>query len=110
VAARGHIHVATRTCVGCGKRDRQDDLLRVQLAADRGLQIVSIPGPGRSAYIHANSACHDRLGKNRKTGKTGLLARSLRREITEEQKQRVLQELHAQMRHALTNGLREGLS
>jgi predicted RNA-binding protein YlxR (DUF448 family) len=91
----------TRTCVGCGRRERQGLLLRLQFDGDARLQIVSRPGHGRSAYIHADATCRTRLRKSR------LLAKSLRRAITEDHRQQaaVAHESYlAQLQTDPTNG------
>ena len=64
--------VPVRTCVGCGARDAQSAMLRVQLGAAGGPTLVERAGHGRSAYVHARPACAAALPKSRG------LARSLR--------------------------------
>ncbi len=77
------MNAPVRTCVGCGRRDRQSNLLRVQFDADARLQIVAMAGRGRSAYVHPDASCRSRLRKSR------LLAKSLRRAITDDHKTQV---------------------
>lgn len=97
-----HRHIATRTCVACGKRDHQSGLLRLQLGQDARLHVVTMAGAGRSAYLHPEASCLARLNKSRKSP---LLARSLRQSITDEQKGWVLRELQKRPQYAPTNGL-----
>jgi len=89
----------TRTCVGCGKRDRQAGLLRLQVSpADGILRLVRRAGAGRSAYLHPTGTCSAGLAKSR------LIAKSLRRAVTEDERVRVLQEVQAVLRRAQMNG------
>ena len=50
-------HVAMRTCVGCGQRERQAVLVR--FAADGGRLVPrrAHGAAGRSAYLHRSSSC-----------------------------------------------------
>jgi predicted RNA-binding protein YlxR (DUF448 family) len=60
----------TRTCVGCGLRDRADELLRVVATPD-GLAFDLAGGAfGRGAHLHARLACVEKAPKG--------LARALR--------------------------------
>jgi hypothetical protein len=54
-----------RSCVGCGERAPQAELLRVvleggDLRLDRGRR-----SPGRGAYLHARTACWTRFASRR---------------------------------------------
>jgi predicted RNA-binding protein YlxR (DUF448 family) len=60
-----------RTCVGCGGRDGQNGMLRLQLL-DGQVEAVGRSVAGRSAYVHARGECIARIGGSR------LLRRSLR--------------------------------
>ncbi len=66
------VHVPVRTCVGCGERDAQGTLVRVQVAPDGTLRAVERPQGGRSAYVHAHSPCIVRSARGK------LFNRSLR--------------------------------
>lgn len=59
-------HKPIRTCVGCGERGRQDELVRLRLTADGNFSETE--RRGRSAYVHASSACaHDLVRSKRLT-------------------------------------------
>lgn len=52
-----HHHRPVRSCVGCGQRAAQADLLRF-VAADGNLKSDADRRlPGRGAYLHPKSAC-----------------------------------------------------
>ncbi|RMF22833.1 MAG: DUF448 domain-containing protein [Deltaproteobacteria bacterium] len=79
-------HIPVRTCTGCGRRDEQRRLLRVQWQ-DSGLACSEKPGPGRSAYVHRREECVTRLAKSR------LLERSLRRRVPAGERTRLIERL-----------------
>jgi uncharacterized protein len=55
-------HVPQRTCIGCGARAAQRDLLRVSTASDGVLQLVRQPRhAGRTAYLHPQAACWEQF-------------------------------------------------
>jgi predicted RNA-binding protein YlxR (DUF448 family) len=80
-----------RTCVGCGRRDVQRDLSRLQVCRDGALRVAVRTGPGRSAYIHPQPACIDALVKSR------LLKRSLRRDVDAGRRSTAAAELRARI-------------
>ena len=49
--------VPVRTCVGCGARAAQADLLRFTAAAGTLRRDVGRRHPGRGAYLHRDAAC-----------------------------------------------------
>jgi uncharacterized protein len=53
-----------RTCVGCGARLAQKDLVRLRAAAGEVVVDRERSG-GRGAWIHASDACLDRATKRR---------------------------------------------
>ena len=62
-----------RTCVGCGRKAPQSELLRFAL---RGEQLVQDPtAPGRGAYTCRRLACFERAAARR------AFARTLRRNV-----------------------------
>jgi predicted RNA-binding protein YlxR (DUF448 family) len=68
LSSRG-VHVPVRTCVACGKRAPQSQLLRLVLVED---QVLPDPGrrqAGRGAYICRSRGCAQRLGQKRRVGK-----------------------------------------
>ncbi|HYB97750.1 MAG TPA: YlxR family protein [Candidatus Limnocylindrales bacterium] len=69
-----------RTCVGCGGRDAQHSLLRVQLDERGQAVIVDRARTGRSAYVHPAAACAAALPKSRG------LTRSLRTQLAAPQR------------------------
>ncbi|MBI3246949.1 MAG: YlxR family protein [Deltaproteobacteria bacterium] len=52
-----------RTCVGCGKRDSQSQLLRFSLSEDGAL--VAGSSRGRGGYLHRRPACMHAFTKAR---------------------------------------------
>ena len=51
-------HVPIRTCVGCGGRAPQRQLLCVRGARDGGLEVVACHRRlGRTAYLHSRPEC-----------------------------------------------------
>jgi len=71
-----------RTCVGCGNRAAQADLMRFGVGRDD----VVAPDrdgrlPGRGAYLHRNEACWDRFVARKGT------VRSLKRPLSRAQRQ-----------------------
>ena len=58
-------HVAMRTCVGCGDRARQAELVRFT-ATPEGLRLDG-PGraPARGAYLHRAAACWASFARRR---------------------------------------------
>jgi hypothetical protein len=67
-----HGRSAVRTCVGCGERDAQGTLLRIQATPEGCLHPVDKAHAGRSAYVHARARCIGLVARSR------LLNRSLR--------------------------------
>jgi predicted RNA-binding protein YlxR (DUF448 family) len=66
---------AVRTCVGCGERDAQGTLLRIQATPEGCLHAVDEAHGGRSAYVHPRVRCLGLVARSR------LLNRSLRATI-----------------------------
>ena len=89
-----------RTCVGCGKRAAQRELLRLQAALDG--RMVTVPpgntGGGRSAYVHSRRSCIDRLAKSR------LLTRSLRIAVERDAREEIARSLCTMLRDQMTVG------
>lgn len=50
-----------RMCMGCGGRARQAELLRLAVAADDRLTVVSGRHSGRTGYLHRQQQCWDRF-------------------------------------------------
>jgi len=88
-----------RTCVGCGRRAPQADLLRVRAAPD-GSASVDLRGdrPGRGAWIHPDPRCIDRARSRR------ALTRSLR--LTRDAGDRVWTDLADLADHPATRSAR----
>ena len=82
-------HVATRTCVGCGERASQPQLLRFT-ATPAGLRPdVVRRAPGRGAYLHAAPACWSAFVRRRGP------VRSLRLTPGHLERERLLEQLGA---------------
>jgi len=87
-------HVPLRTCVGCGVKRPQRELLRVALEPDRaGLALdVRRRLPGRGAYL-----CRDRRCWQPGTARRGL-DRALRTSVPAAARQKLLQALHQEVK------------
>ena len=84
-----------RTCVGCGRRDAQARLVRLQVDGSGAVNAVQRVQAGRSAYVHAERECVAGLIKSRG------FRRSLRRDVPVEARRRCAEQLgarEAQMR------------
>ena len=67
-----------RTCVGCGTREPQAPMLRLQVASCRRVVVLAErPVRGRSAYVHDRRQCIEAVAKSR------ILRRSLRADDAE---------------------------
>jgi predicted RNA-binding protein YlxR (DUF448 family) len=60
-------HDAIRTCVGCGRKAPQPELLRFRA---EGGELVPGPGAGRSAYTCRRLACFERASSRRAFNRT----------------------------------------
>jgi uncharacterized protein len=60
-------HVPTRTCVGCGRKAPQNELLRFREEAGA---LVPGKGPGRGAYTCHRLACFERAFTRRAFNRT----------------------------------------
>lgn len=76
----------TRTCVGCGERDLQSQLVRFFLGED-GL-LVAGGGHGRGGYLHPRRSCAQAFTKTR----SGFV-RSLRTAVSQEIRARFISQL-----------------
>jgi len=82
-------HVATRTCVGCGQRAPQAELLRLT-AASEGLRLDAVRrAPGRGAYLHRAPTCWAAFARRRGP------VRSLRLTPGRNERERLLAQLGA---------------
>lgn len=79
-------HVPERTCIGCGRKAPQHELVRIAVTRD-GQVIVGrgIRASGRSAYICSDASCHKIAVKK--------LDRALRRPLTEQERQAIEEKL-----------------
>jgi predicted RNA-binding protein YlxR (DUF448 family) len=75
-----------RTCVGCGKRELQSQLLRFALGPD-GLLVVG-PGNGRGGYLHLRRRCVQDFLKMRSR-----FVRSLRAVVSQEVRARLIAQI-----------------
>jgi len=88
----------TRTCVGCGARDAQRALMRVQLDEAGEPVVVGRARKGRSAYVHARAACAAALPKSRG------ISRSLRVTLGQAERARLRTSIEEQVVQALAHG------
>ena len=83
-------HVPIRSCVGCGQRAPQPDLLCLRSGAGDSLQLVGRrQRSGRSAYLHVNGECWERFAKRKGP------IRSLRRAVDKHTRIALVQQLKA---------------
>lgn len=75
-----------RTCVGCGERALQNQLLRFFLSREGSL--VSGVGPGRGGYLHPCRSCVQAFTKTR----SGFV-RSLRAVVSQEMRARFITQI-----------------
>jgi len=85
------VHVPERSCVGCGKRSPQLELVRFVSAAGALELDPERVRAGRGAYLHPAPGCWDAFSRR----KPGL--RSLRRSVNRTQRTALI----AQLREAL---------
>jgi uncharacterized protein len=62
------VTVAIRTCVGCGRKAPQEELIR--FVARDGILIGSATAPGRGAYTCRRLACFERAASRRGFNRT----------------------------------------
>lgn len=60
----------TRTCVGCGRRDRQSAMVRLRRDAAGTITNDASVRTGRSAYVHGRSECVRGLVRSKVLGKS----------------------------------------
>lgn len=81
-------HVPFRTCIGCGERAAQGELLRIVCGADGGLSVdPERRAGGRGGYLHRTPACWDEF--RRRKG----MVRSLGRTVSKSAREALLAEL-----------------
>ena len=69
-------HIPERTCVACGRRAPQSELLRIRIDSGMHLRVVRAGGlPGRSAYLHRDDICLRKFANGKGT------LRSLKRTV-----------------------------
>jgi len=79
-------HRAIRTCVGCGGRAPQGALIRFRVSPTGEVVLADASRvPGRSAYLHLDPECWSQF--LRRKGRVP----SLRRTLSREQREKVLQ-------------------
>ncbi len=84
-------HVAERTCVGCGERDRQSVLVRFALAEGGEVVASGRHRAGRGAYVHMRSDCIAGLARSRR------LERSLRTRVERGARERFAERLEPEL-------------
>jgi len=78
-------HRPRRTCLGCGVRDDQSNLMRLVVVEHGGLQIQM--GKGRGGYLHSARECWQAFVRRKS------LYRAFRLEITKDAKEKFVREL-----------------
>jgi uncharacterized protein len=84
-------HRPQRTCLGCGGRDDQKNLIRITIAAD-GELITDSRGYGRGGYLHHRHNCWQSFVRRKNTH------RAFRVNISKEAKQKIIQVLSERYR------------
>ena len=79
-------HRPQRTCLGCGARDDQINLVRIIIGAD-GELITDSRGYGRGGYVHHRHDCWQAFLRRKNTH------RAFRVNISKEAKQKLIQVL-----------------
>ncbi len=82
-----HPSPVVRTCIGCGQRELQSSLLRLQVDVAGELVVIKTPERGRSAYLHVRQDCVSGLLRSKGLG------RSLRTTVAREARQRAVLDL-----------------
>ena len=82
----------TRTCVGCGTRDRQSAMLRLRRDGGERIAAAAAIRSGRSAYVHASQECIRGLARSKVLGK------SLRHNVAKDVRQELIESLEAQVK------------
>jgi predicted RNA-binding protein YlxR (DUF448 family) len=81
-------HVPARTCIGCGERAAQAELLRIVSAADGALTVdLSRRAGGRGGYLHRAPGCWEQF--RRRKG----MVRSLARTVPKPARERLVAQL-----------------
>lgn len=57
--------IAIRTCLGCMRQDRKDEMVRIVAGADGVKPDFQGHNPGRGGYIHIDEECFERFIKSR---------------------------------------------
>ncbi|MGH7872310.1 MAG: YlxR family protein [Candidatus Binatia bacterium] len=84
-------HIPQRTCLGCGGKDEQRNLLRLILGPHGELQ-VDASGCGRGGYLHYRRECWPAFLRRKNTH------RAFRMEITKGAKETFIQRLNDEYR------------
>jgi predicted RNA-binding protein YlxR (DUF448 family) len=84
-------HRPQRTCLGCGDRDDQKNLIRITNGAD-GELITDPRGYGRGGYLHQRHDCWQAFLRRKNTH------RAFRVNISKEAKRRLIQVLNESYR------------
>ena len=84
-------HRPQRTCLGCGGRDDQKNLIRMSIGAD-GELITDQRGYGRGGYLHHRHDCWQAFVGRKNTHRT------FRVNISKEAKQKLIQVLSERYR------------
>ncbi|MBM4298822.1 MAG: YlxR family protein, partial [Deltaproteobacteria bacterium] len=88
MAKRGHR--PQRTCLGCGGRDDQDQLIRLAVTGQDQLSVE--PRRGRGGYLHRNQKCQQAFN-----GRKGLY-RAFHVEVSRTAKTRLVEDLASRNR------------
>lgn len=79
----------TRTCVGCGRRDRQSAMLRLRRDPAGSIGLAEAGKAGRSAYVHAAADCVNGIVRSKGLG------RSLRTVVEKDERRELVRRLEA---------------
>ena len=82
-----HGHCPQRTCLGCGHRDDQKNLIRLIIGA-QGELVIDPRGCGRGGYLHHSHDCRQAFVRRKNTH------RAFRVNISKDAKQKLIQILN----------------
>ena len=90
-----------RMCLGCNQRDAQESMLRVAIAD--GTPVVDSERclPGRGGYLHREAACLEKFTRSKVRE-----FRSLRRALTVNERQLLVDSIGSAAGHLKTAGIR----
>ncbi|HZD41531.1 MAG TPA: YlxR family protein [Terriglobales bacterium] len=78
-------HCPQRTCLGCGAREKQSQLIRLRVGAEGVLEIDRVAG--RGGYVHRDDSCWQAFLRRKS------LSRAFHAEIGKDVREKIIREL-----------------